>query len=79
MSDVTIKPENHSFWASFLKIKSVLVVLSLVGLLATNVMTLANAATHDFLHSLLWRALSIGGEVFADQALRKSTKFQLEC
>ncbi len=78
MSDVTIKPENHSFWASFLKIKSVLVVLSLVGLLATNVMTLANAATHDFLHSLLWRALSIGGEVFADQALRKSTKFQLE-
>lgn len=78
MSDDASKPENLSFWASVLRIKSVLVVLALVGLLATNVMTLANAATHDFLHSLLWRALSIGGEVFADHALRKSTKFQLE-
>lgn len=78
MTDAAIQPVNQNRLTSFLNIKSVLMTLTLVGLLMTNVVTLANATAHDFMHSLLWRVLSIGGDVFADHALRKSAKFQLE-
>lgn len=53
-------------------IKSILVALSIVGLVATNVATLVNSSVHDFFHSMIWRVLSIGGAAFADNAMSKS-------
>lgn len=64
---------NLKEWIPMLKIKSILTVMALVGLFVSNFMTLTSSVMHDYFHSALWRVLAIGGEVFADRALRQST------
>ena len=55
-------------------IKSILVGLSIVVLVATNLATLVSSPVHDFFHSMIWRMLAIGSAAFADNAMSKSPK-----
>jgi len=58
--------------------KTLVVSFSLVGLLASNVVTLVSVSAHDWMHSALWRVLSIGGQAVADRALANSPKARVE-
>lgn len=58
--------------AKIRSIKSLLVSLSIVGLLATNIASLVSSSAHDLFHSMIWRMLAIGGAAFADNAMSKS-------
>ena len=53
-------------------LKTLAVTLFLLGMLAANVASLVSSAAHDFLYGGLRSVLLIGGEVFADRALRSS-------
>ena len=62
------------FFGKLISLKSMLVSISLVVLIATNIATLVSSTAHDFFHGLIWRVLSIGGAALADNALSKSPK-----
>ncbi|MEY3610864.1 MAG: hypothetical protein RJB14_586 [Pseudomonadota bacterium] len=70
--------EKKSLWRRFLAFKGLLVALSLVGLLGSNLASLVSASAHDWMHNALWRVLSIGGQAVADRALSKSPKSTLD-
>ena len=55
-----------------IRLKKVLLILSLAGLLMTNVASLLHAGVHDFLYSGLRRMLLIAGEPIADAITRRS-------
>jgi hypothetical protein len=59
-------------------LRTFLVSLSLAGLLASNVASLVSATAHDFMHNILWRVLSIGGQAVADRALANSPRGKLD-
>lgn len=73
MADEAEKEVKNSWWSSLVKVKSMLLALSLAGLLATNIATLVSASAHDFFHSVVWHILAIRGEAFADGAMRQSS------
>jgi len=75
--DVTKQVEN-SWWSCLIKAKSMFLVLSLTGLLATNIAALVSASAHDWMHNALLRVLSIGGQTVVDRALANSSKGRLE-
>ena len=77
VDDVTEQVKN-SWWSGLIKAKAMFLALSLAGLLATNIATLVSASAHDWMHSALWRMLSIGGQTVADRALANSPKVRLE-
>ena len=62
------------FFRKLLAFKSLLVAVTIVGLLATNIASLVSSSAHDFFHSMIWRMLAIGGAAFADNAMSKSPK-----
>jgi hypothetical protein len=66
------------FRSRFLAIRTSLVVLSMLGLLVSNVASLVSASAHDWMHSALARVLAIGGMPFADRALSDSPKARIE-
>ncbi len=78
MAEDVTKQVKNNWWSCLVKAKSMFLVLSLAGLLVTNVATLVSASAHDFLHSAVWRVLAIGGETFADRAMRQSPQSQIE-
>ena len=71
-------PAQPSLWQRFVAFKTLMVSLSLVGLLASNLASLVSASAHDWMHNALWRVLSIGGQAAADRALANSPKSKLE-
>lgn len=71
-------PQKPSLWRRFVAFKTLLVSLSLVGLLASNVASLVSAGAHDWMHNALWRVLSIGGQSVADRVLANSPKAKLD-
>ena len=70
--------QKSSIWATVLAFKSLLVTVSLVGLLATNVATVVNSTAHNWMHRFLWTALSIGGDLFANKAMSDSPKMKAD-
>jgi hypothetical protein len=74
----TTTPQKPNLWHRFLAFKTLLVSFSLVGLLVSNVASLVSAGAHDWMHSALWRVLSIGGQAVADRALANSPKAKLD-
>lgn len=71
-------PAKPSLWRRFMVFKTLVVSFSLVGLLASNVVTLVSVSAHDWMHNALWRVLSIGGQAVADRALANSPKARVE-
>ena len=67
-------PLQRSLWRRLLAFKTLLLSLSLVAMLATNVASLVNANAHDWMHNALSRLLSVGGQVVTDRALSNSLK-----
>jgi hypothetical protein len=65
-----------NLWKTFLKFKILILVVSLIGLFVTNLATLLNASTHDFLYTGLRKVLLIAGSSIADVALIKSPTIQ---
>ena len=78
MADEAMKKVKSSWWSCLVKAKSIFLVLSFAGLLATNIATLASATAHDWMHNALWRVLSIGGQAVADRALANSPNGRLD-
>lgn len=76
MSQETIG--SPGFWRRFRAIRTVLVIFSMLGLLASNVASLVSASAHDWMHSALARVLAIGGAPLADRALSDSPKARTE-
>lgn len=75
ISSTGLVEERKSYFSKkLLAFKSLLVTLTIVGLLVTNIASLVNSSAHDFFHSMIWRVLSIGGAAFADNAMSKSPK-----
>ena len=66
------------FRSRFLALRTLLVVFSMLGLLASNVASLVSASAHDWMHSALARVLATGGQPFADRVLRDSPKASIE-
>lgn len=73
-STVLVDEKKPYFLKKLLEIKSLLVTVTIVGLLATNIASLVSSSAHDFFHSIIWRMLAIGGAAFADNAMSKSPK-----
>jgi hypothetical protein len=71
-------PGKSSLWRRFLAFKTLLMALSMVGMLASNVASLVSASAHDWMHNAMWRVLSIAGHAVADRALAHSPKSKLE-
>lgn len=78
MTFVPLIPQQSGLWLRIRALRTVLVAISLVGLLASNVASLVSASAHDWMHNVLWRVLSIGGQAVADRALAKSPKSSLD-
>ena len=79
MVDDATEQVKNCWWSSLVRAKSILLGLSLAGLLATNIATLMSASAHDWMHSALWRVFSIiGDQASADRALANSLKGRLE-
>lgn len=84
-SSKQIQPSNEiqavqktSIWTKLLGLKSLLVSLSLVGLLATNIATLVNSTFHDWLYRITLSALSVGGDQLARKAMINSPKAKMD-
>jgi hypothetical protein len=70
--------ENPSLFRKSMAIKSLFVAISISTLLASNIASLTSSAAHNWMHSVLWTFLSIGGDLFADKALSNSPKSIIE-
>ena len=70
--------ENPSLFRKLMAIKSLFVAISISTLLASNIASLTSSAAHNWMHSVLWTVLSIGGDLFADKALSNSPKSSIE-
>ncbi len=73
-----IAPKKTYLWRRLFTLKTLLATLTIVVLLASNVANLVSASAHDWMHGALWRALSIGGQTWADRVLKNSAKGQLD-
>jgi hypothetical protein len=62
----------------FLRVKTLMVVFSLVGLLASNVLAVLHAGFHDCLYAGIRKALLVVNEGVADLATRKSKAVELD-
>lgn len=72
-----IKPSKQQIskpWFGFMTFKPKLMGLILVTLLVSNVASVFSANVHDWMHSVLWRIISLGGHALADRALINSPK-----
>lgn len=78
MTEAAKKPSL--FWKlfSFSGIKLLLVTFSLVGMLFSNLATLLSDRYFDLMQMGLRKALLIGGETFADRALKNSPKADID-
>ena len=68
--------KNFNLWKQLLKFKILIMLVSIIGLFATNLATLLNARTHDFLYTGFRKVLLIAGSSIADVALIKSPTIQ---
>ena len=78
MTESTKKPSL--FWKLFsvAGIKMLLVIFSIVGMLFSNLATLMSDRYFDLMQMGLRKALLIGGETFADRALKNSPKADID-
>lgn len=74
MSNDDTTPYKPSLWRRIAAFKTIVLTLSMAGLIASNVASLVSASAHDWMHNALWRVLSIGGQTLADRALSNSPK-----
>jgi hypothetical protein len=78
MSNDDTTPHQPSLWRRIAAFKTIVLTLSMAGLIASNVASLVSASAHDWMHNALWRVLSIGGQTAADRALANSPKTKLD-
>ncbi len=71
-------PREKSWFAGLIALKSLLVSISIAGLIATNVASIVNANVHDYLFKALWSVVAIGGEALAQKAMDNSYKAKTE-
>jgi hypothetical protein len=71
-------PREKSWFAGLIALKSLLVSISIAGLIATNVASIVNDTVHDYLYKALWSVVSIGGDVMAAKAMMNSPKAKTE-
>ena len=71
-------PREKSWFAGLIALKSLLVSISIAGLIATNVASIVNDTVHDYLYKALWSVAAIGGEVLAAKAMMNSPKAKTE-
>lgn len=71
-------PDRPSLIGSFFAIKTLLVSISIVGLVLTNIATVVNSTAHDFLYRALSSALAIGGDALVAKALMNSPRAKTE-
>ena len=62
----------------FLRMKTLLVVFSLVGLLASNIAAVLNAGFQDFLFTAIYKAALFVGPELAERVARQSKKVEIE-
>ena len=60
------------------RLKLIMMALTMVGLLASNIAAVLNANFHDRLYSGVRKVLLIAGEPFADSATRRSKSVQVD-
>jgi flagellar motility protein MotE (MotC chaperone) len=71
-------PKEKSWFGRFMAFKSLLVSISIAGLIATNVASIVNDTVHDYLYRALWGVVAIGGEALAQKAMNNSFKAKTE-
>lgn len=74
LNSVTSNRSTGGLWRWLPGFKTILVVVSLLGLTAANVASVVNASAHDWMHNSLWRILSVGGDAMASRALADSPR-----
>ena len=62
----------------FLRLKTVVVVFSIVGLLASNIASVLHAGFHDFLFAAIYKAALVVGTEWAESVARQSKKVEIE-
>jgi hypothetical protein len=62
----------------FLRLKTLMVVFSLVGLLASNIVAVLNEEFQDFLLTAIYKAALVGGPELAERVARQSKKVEIE-
>lgn len=72
MSDINRSSPPSGLRRSFVAIKGWFFVLSVVGLVVSNVTTLVNNRAHDYLYTGLRKMLLVAGESLADHVLSRS-------
>jgi hypothetical protein len=61
-----------------LRLKTMVVVFSLVGLLASNIAAVLHAGFHDFLFAAIYKATLAAGTEWAESVARQSKKVEIE-
>lgn len=69
MSNDDTTPHKPSLWRRIAAFKTIILTLSMAGLITSNVASLVSASAHDWMHNALRSVLSIGGQTVADRAL----------
>lgn len=62
----------------FLRMKTLMVVVSLAGLLASNIAAVLHAGFHDFLFAAIYKAALVAGTEWAERVARQSKKVEIE-
>jgi hypothetical protein len=71
-----VKPTGLFGW--FLRLKTLMVVFSLVGLLASNIVAVLNEEFQDFLFTAIYKAALVVGPELAERVARQSKKVEIE-
>ncbi|TXI70918.1 MAG: hypothetical protein E6Q49_10885 [Limnohabitans sp.] len=78
MSNDDTTPQKPSLWRRIAAFKTIILTLSMAGLITSNVASLVSASAHDWMHNALRSVLSIGGQAVADRALANSPKAKVD-
>ena len=78
MSNDDTTPHKPSLWRRIAAFKTIILTLSMAGLITSNVASLVSASAHDWMHNALRSVLSIGGQAVADRALANSPKAKVD-
>lgn len=78
MSNDDTTHQKPSLWRRIAAFKTIILTLSMAGLITSNVASLVSASAHDWMHNALRSVLSIGGQAVADRALANSPKAKVD-
>lgn len=78
MSNDDTTPQEPSLWRRIAAFKTIILTLSMAGLITSNLASLVSASAHDWMHNALRSVLSIGGQAVVDRALANSPKAKVD-